>query len=175
MSTFPPRAGGGGCCLFLEVSFLLSANQSSFYQFQNLIHYSVQKSLVPVWHKLISKKKNVKQDHKGMNETWIFWLIPFAGHGLSQIWASIHFHVYFPYLRNVFMGWGWGGLSGRYLSCLEVGLSISGYSLLLLFYVFFFNFKPSPCRLCSFAFSFFCISLKKLWASSIFAKLRPAL
>lgn len=140
MSTFPPRAGGGGCCLFLEVSFLLSANQSSFYQFQNLIHYSVQKSLVPVWHKLISKKKNVKQDHKGMNETWIFWLIPFAGHGLSQIWASIHFHVYFPYLRNVFMGWGWGGLSGRYLSCLEVGLSVSGYSLLLLFYVFFFQF-----------------------------------
>ena len=61
------------------------------------------------------------------------------------------------------------------LSCLEVGLCISGYSLLLLFYVFFFNFKPSPCRLCSFAFSFFCISLKKLWASSIFAKLRPAL
>lgn len=138
MSTFPPRAGGGGCCLFLEVSFLLSANQSSFYQFQNLIHYSVQKSLVPVWHKLISKKQNVKQDHKGMNETWIFWLIPFAGHGLSQIWASIHLHVYFPYLRNVFMGWG--GLSGRYLSCLEVGLSISGYSLLLLFYVFFFQF-----------------------------------
>ena len=74
-----------------------------------------------------------------MNETWIFWLIPFAGHGLSQIWASIHLHVYFPYLRNVFMGWGWGGLSGRYLSCLEVGLSISGYSLLLLFYVFFFS------------------------------------
>lgn len=31
MSTFPPRAGGGGCGLFLEVSFLLSANQSSFY------------------------------------------------------------------------------------------------------------------------------------------------
>lgn len=31
MSTFPPRAGGGGCCLFLEVSFLLSTNQSSFY------------------------------------------------------------------------------------------------------------------------------------------------
>ena len=33
-----------------------------------------------------------------------------------------------------------GGLSGRYLSCLEVGLSVSGYSLLLLFYVFFFQF-----------------------------------
>ena len=104
MSTFPPRAGGGGCCLFLEVSLLLSTNQSSFYQFQHLIHDSVQR--VPVWHKLIGEKKTVKQDHKGTNETWIFWLIPFAGHGLSQIWASIYLHVYCPYLHNVFMGGG---------------------------------------------------------------------
>lgn len=180
MSTFPPRAGGGGCCLFLEVSFLLSANQSSFYQFQNLIHYSIRKFLVPVWHKLISKKENVKQDHKGMNETWIFWLIPFAGHGLSQIWASIHLHVYFPYLRNVFMGWGGGGGLGWFIwevFKLSGGWSLYQWllSLITLLWFFFFNFKPSPCRLCSFAFSFFCISLKKLWASSIFAKLRPAL
>lgn len=143
MSTFPPRAGGGGCGLFLEVSFLLSANQSSFYQFRNLIHYSVRKSLVPVWHKLISKKKNVKQDHKGMNETWIFWLIPFAGHGLSQIWASIHLHVYFPYLRNVFMGWDGGGGLGWFIW--EVFKLSGGWSLcqwllsVITFLCFFFS------------------------------------
>ena len=34
---------------------------------------------MPVRHKLISKKKNVNEDHKGRNETWILWLIPFVG------------------------------------------------------------------------------------------------
>lgn len=103
---------------------------------------------MPVWHKLISKKKNVKQDHKGTDKILdILALSPLWGNGLSQTWASIYLHVYCPYLHNVFMkggGGGWGGLSWRYckrespnLSSLEVGLSISGYSMLLLFYVSF--------------------------------------
>lgn len=186
MSTFPPRAGGGGCCLFLEVSFLLSTNQSTFCQFQNLIHDSVQKTLAPVWHKLISKKKNVKQDHKGTDKILdILALSPLWGNGLSQTWASIYLHVYCPYLHNVFMKGG-GGVGVVYLGGtaketvsqfkLSEGWSLYQWLLYVItFLCFFFNFKPSPCRLCSFAFSFFCISLKKLWASSIFAKLRPAL
>ena len=114
-----------------------------------MIHDSVQKTLAPVWHKLISKKKNVKQDHKGTDKILdILALSPLWGNGLSQTWASIYLHVYCPYLHNVFMKGGGGGLGWFILevlqkrqfpnlSSLKVGLSISGYSMLLLFYVSF--------------------------------------
>ena len=70
---------------------------------------------MPVWHKLISKKKNVKQDHKGTDKILdILALSPLWGNGLSQIWASIYLHVYCPYLHNVFMKGG-GGVGVVYL------------------------------------------------------------